>query len=142
LLAVHFGRRFQSPPGQFHANLVFTNDDTIFRQACRITGSPDVELIGPPDPMFGAISFVPTARGTPATITLRPGQDAHAVLTWLPWEPGNANRWAPSYARIVVRTNHGQSIPVALPWRFGTVLRQDGATHSGTFVGPIAPKSA
>jgi len=72
-------------------------------------------------------------------VTLRPRQSAHTVLTWLPWEPGDPDRWTPGYVRVVVRTNRGDSIPVALPWRFGTVLRQDGATHPGTYVGPITP---
>lgn len=72
-------------------------------------------------------------------MTLHPRQSAHAVLTWLPWRPGNADRWTPGYMRVVVRTNRGESIPVALPWRFGAVLRQDGATHPGTYVCPVVP---
>jgi hypothetical protein len=28
-------------------------------------------------------------------------------------------------------------VALALPWRYGSVLRQDAATHPGTYIGPI-----
>ena len=92
-----------------------------------MSGFPDVELIGPNDPTFGSIYFVPDQAGRSESLALRPGQRAHAVLTWLP------GPWKPGYIRVVV----GRSIPTALPWRFGGVLRQDAATHPGTYVGPV-----
>jgi hypothetical protein len=105
-------------------NLVFRNAGST---ACRVSGFPDVELIGPKDPTFGSIYFVPDQAGRSESIALRPGQRAHAVLTWLP------GSWKPGYVRVVV----GRSIPTALPWRFGGVLRQDAASHPGTYVGPV-----
>ncbi len=137
-LALKFGARSEGPPGQFHIDLVVVNTDNVTNASCRVSGFPDVELIGPIDPMFGSIYFVPDQAGRSESVTLRPGLRAHAVLTWLPWSKGNVSpRWVPGYVRVVVRTNRGLSFAMALPWRFGSVLRQDAATHPGTYVGPI-----
>ena len=40
-VSLKFGKRWQSPPGQFHLNLVFVNNDVA---ACRLSGWPDVEF--------------------------------------------------------------------------------------------------
>lgn len=137
-LALKFGARSEGPPGQFHVNLVLVNTDKLTNTSCRVSGFPDVELIGPVDPIFGSIYFVPDQAGRSESVTLRAGQRAHAVLTWLPWWSGNVGRrWAPGYVRVVVRTSRGSSFAMALPWRFGSVLRQDAATHPGTYIGPI-----
>jgi hypothetical protein len=133
-LTLKFGGRSQGPSGQFHINLVFVNntDDA----PCRLTGFPEVELIGPVYPIFGSIYELPDQAGRSQAVMLRPGQSAHALLTWLPASSGN-RRWVPGYIRVVVPTNRGPSLPMALPWRYGSVLRQDAATHPGTYIGPI-----
>jgi hypothetical protein len=46
-----------------HVNLVFVNDDGITNTACRISGYPDVELIGPTYPSFGTIYSLPQSAG-------------------------------------------------------------------------------
>ncbi len=126
-LTLKLGARSASS-GQFHANLVLANRFTT----CRLHGFPNVELIGPVDPTFGSIYVLPRQAGDSRRVTLRPGQRAHAVLTWL-----KGGRWTPGYVRVVVPTSSGASVPMAVPWRFGPVLRQDAATHPGTYVGPI-----
>lgn len=132
-LTLKFGGRSEGPTGQFHLKLVIVNHDVA---ACRVLGYPDAELIGPVYPTFGSIYVLPRQTGRTETVTLRVGESAHAVLTWLP--PSDPrDRWVPGYVRIVVSTMRGPSFAMALPWRFGPVLRQDAATHPGTYVGPI-----
>ena len=137
-LKLKYGSRSESPPGQFHLNLVFVNNDTVTKTACRLSGFPDVELIGPAFPTFGSIYALPRQARRATSVTLRVGQSAHAALTWLP-SSRRRDRWVPGYVRVVVRTDRGPSLALALPWRYGSVLRQDAATHPGTYVGPIRP---
>lgn len=134
LLTLKFGARSQGPSGQFHLNLVFVNngEDT----PCRLKGFPEVELIGPLYPMFGSIYELPDYAGQSQSVTLRPGESAHARLTWFPASSGD-RRWVPGYIRVVVPTNRGPSFAMALPWPFGSVARQDAASHPGTYIGPI-----
>jgi hypothetical protein len=137
-LKLKYGSRSEGPPGQFHLKLVVVNNDTVTNTACRLSGFPDVELIGPVYPTFGSIYVLPEQAGRSTSVTLRAGQSAHAVLTWLP-SSSRGGRWVPGYVRVVVRTGRGPSFAMALPWRYGSVLRQDAATHPGTYVGPIRP---
>jgi hypothetical protein len=64
------------------------------------------------------------------------------MLTWLSSQAGSGTRWTPGYIRVVVHTDRGASLPMALPWPFGTVLRQDSSTHPGTYVGPVSRGAA
>jgi uncharacterized protein DUF4232 len=135
VLSLRFGARTQAPPGQFHVVLDFVN--TGFGN-CRLTGYPEVELIGPPDPLIGSLYALPNQKASTTTVVIRPNLVAHAVLTWLPPDV-KSEHWTPGYIRVVVPTKDGPSYPTALPWRFGKVLRQDGATHPGTYIGPVRP---
>ncbi len=135
-LTLKFGVRSEGPPGQFHVNLVFA--DTPYEAPCRISGFPEVELIGPVYPMFGSIYALLDQAGHSQSTVLRSGETAHAILTWLP-PSTRRDRWVPGYIRVVVPTNRGPSFAMALPWRFGPVLRQDAATHPGTYIGPLRP---
>jgi Protein of unknown function (DUF4232) len=135
LLTLKLGLRSEAPPGQFHVNLVIVNAGLF---ACRVHGWPDVELIGPVVPVFGSVYQLPQAAGRKATVDLRPGQSVHSILTWLPPAEPTA-RWVPGYVRVTVPTSAGPSFAMALPWRYGPVLRQDAATHPGTYVGPLQP---
>jgi hypothetical protein len=138
-LALRLGSRFQGPAHQFHVDVIVENAATAYTApSCRVFGWPEVELIGPVDPVFGSIYELPPQSGASTPVMLKVGKSAHAVLTWLASPPASSSRWTPGYIRVVVRTNRGQSLPMALPWPFGTVLRQDGATHPGTYVGPMA----
>jgi hypothetical protein len=137
-LTLKFGKRWESPPGQFHVNLVFVHYQ--YDTPCRLSGFPDVELIGPVYPSLGSLYVLPDQAGHAEGVTLRARQSAHAVLTWLPASL-RSERWVPGYIRVVVPTNRGQSFAMALPWRFGSVLRQDAATHPGTYVGPLRPRA-
>jgi hypothetical protein len=131
-LKLAYGSRSQGPPGQLHVDLTFVNQGPT---SCRLSGFPDVELIGPVYPDYGSIYVLSRQAGGVQTVTLPPGGRAHAELTWLP-SSGNGS-WVPGYVRVVVPTGAGASFPLALPWRYGPVLRQDAATHPGTYVGPV-----
>jgi hypothetical protein len=133
-LTLKFGKRVAEPgSNQFKVTLVFINDSGV---VCRVSGFPDVELIGPVYPMFGSIFELPRQVLKGEAFTLRSGSRAHATLTCLP-SSGRADRWLPGYIRVVVPTTTGPSFAMALPWRYGPVLRQDGATHPGTYIGPV-----
>jgi len=135
-LRLRFGSHSEQPVGQFRVSLVFVNGR--YEAPCRVSGFPDVELIGPVYRTHGSIYGLPDQVGRSRSAVLQPGQSAHAVLTWL--RPSRrADRWVPGYIRAVVPTNRGPSLPMALPWHFGAVLRQDAATHPGTYVGPLRP---
>jgi hypothetical protein len=133
-LTLKSGARQTGPPGQYHLNLVFVDRGPT---RCRLRGWPSIELIGPDDPSFGAIYVIPRRSGSSGNVVLSVGAAAHAALTWLP--PSEGRPWVPGYLRAVVPTASGESLPMAVPWRFGPVLRQDAATHPGTFVGPVQP---
>ena len=144
LLQLTYGREWQDPRQQFHVDLVVTDVD----QNCKavLFGVPDVELIGPPndgDTAYpGAIYWVSEAGSTGSRVPLGRGGKAHFTLTWLPWNGGapvNGRSWVPGYVRVVINSAGGPSEPAALPWPYGSVLRQDAATHSGTYAGPIVP---
>ena len=137
ILTLRIGARSESPPGQFHADLIFENKK-IWNTSCRLSGFPDVELIGPVAPVYGSLYELPDQSGRSESVTLRPGSSAHALLTWLPSSSVRGS-WTPGYVRVTVPTGSGTSDPMALPWRFGSVLRQDAATHPGSYIGPIRP---
>lgn len=132
-LSLELGRRSGTSPGQFHLDLVFVNRGDA---GCRLAGWPDVELIGPDDPTFGSIYVLPRQSGRREAVTLPAGESAHATLTWLP-PSDHLRRWVPGYLRVVVPTASGPSVPMAVAWGRGAVLRQDRATYPGTYIGPI-----
>lgn len=133
-LTLSYGTRSEAPSGQFHLNLVFANNPSD--TPCRVFGFPKVELIGPIYPTFGSIYVLPDQAGASQSVILRPGQTAHSLLTWLPGS-SSGHRWIPGYIRVVVPSSRGGSFAMALPWRYGSVLRQDGASHPGTYIGPV-----
>lgn len=146
LLACELTMKLGAPEGtsQRHLELVFTDSKPLVPSSspCRVSGWPQVELIGPKYPLYGTIYTLPRQSGSAQTVNLKPGESARATLTWLPPEGGPNPRWTPGYIRVVVKTDRGQSPPMALPWPYGAVLRQDDATYPGTYIGPITPDPA
>ena len=144
LLKLTYGTKWQDPSQQFHVDLVVTNVD----QNCNavLFGVPDVELIGPPnggDTAYpGTIYWVSEIGSTGSHVRIEPGGKAHFTLTWLQWNGGspvNGRPWVPGYVRVEFNSTGGPGEPAALPWPYGSVLRQDAATHPGTYAGPIVP---
>jgi hypothetical protein len=116
--------------GQRHTTVVWTNTST---SDCVMDGFGGVDLQGPDDPM-GSTYSLPRSSATPQSFTLAPGHTAHTTITWLP--PQDGPGWTPT-TLLVTPPNETRS--ARLDWPGGAVLRQDGATHPGTYIGPVSP---
>jgi len=92
-------------------------------------GFPGVDLVN-----SGEQWSLRRAGTTPRTVTVAAGASAHFTITYLVWHSGDSAAFKPT---TVVITAPNQRTSYDLPWRFGPVLRQDGATHPGTFVDPV-----
>ena len=110
---------------QMHFAVILTN---ISPQSCTLQGYPGVDLVGPDGPTYS----LPRQSGDPQPLTLAPGASASSRLTFLP----TPNGWVP---RTIVVTPPDAATPLETPWIPGgiAVLRQDGATHPGTYIGPL-----
>jgi Protein of unknown function (DUF4232) len=120
-------------PGSFHQihfALILTN---ISSQSCALQGYPGVDLFGPDDPMWGPDYRLPQQVGDPHLLTLAPGASASSRLTFLPDPPSG---WVPRTIAVTLPNTPGQ---LETPWIPGgiAVSRQDGATHPGTYIGPL-----
>jgi hypothetical protein len=116
--------------GQRHTAVVWTNTS---RTACVMNGFGGVDLQGPDDPM-GPTYSLPRTSETPQSFSLAPGQAAHTTITWLP--PQDGPGWTPT---TILATPPNETRSARLDWPGGAVLRQDGATHPGTYIGPVSP---
>lgn len=116
--------------GQRHTTVVWTNTST---SGCLMDGFGGVDLQGPDDPM-GRTYSLPRTSATPESFTLAPGHAAHTTITWLP--PQDGPGWTPT---TILATPPDETRSARLDWPGGAVLRQDGATHPGTYIGPVSP---
>ncbi len=96
---------------QIHFDVTLTNTSP---ESCALQGYPGVDLIGPDDPSWGPVYSLPRQDVEAAPLTLAPGASASSRLTFLPTPDG----WIPGGI---------------------AVLRQDGASHPGTYIGPLRP---
>lgn len=110
---------------QIHFAVILTN---ISAQSCTLQGYPGVDLVGPDGPTYS----LPRQIGDPRPLTLAPRASASSRLTFLPTPDG----WVP---RTIVVTPPDATTQLETPWIPGgiAVLRQDGATHPGTYIGPL-----
>ena len=118
---------------QMHFDLILTN---VSAQACSLQGYPGVDLVGPDDPMWGPTYSLPRESGDPRPVTLAPGTSASSRLTFLP--VADTDGWVPD---TIVVTPPDATTQLETPWIPGriTVMRQDGATHPGTYIGALHP---
>ncbi len=114
---------------QMHFTLILTN---VSQESCTLRGYPGVDLVGPAYPADGPTYTLPRRSGNPQPLTLAPGASASSRLTFLPTPDG----WVP---RTIVVTPPDATTQLETPWIPGgiAVLRQDGATHPGTYIGPL-----
>jgi hypothetical protein len=117
--------------GQRHTTIVWTNTSSA---PCGIAGFGGVDLKGPNDPTFGPTYSLPRDSSTPTPFVLQAGQAAHTVITWIP--PQDGPGWTPTGMLV---TPPDETRSAELPWPGGAVLRQDGATRPGTYIGPVLP---
>ncbi|MCD2192191.1 DUF4232 domain-containing protein [Actinomycetospora endophytica] len=114
--------------GQRHTTIVWTNASS---STCTMFGYGGVDLKGPPDPQTDTYSLPRQTSEQPAPVRLAPGDEAHTVITW---SPSGTTRWTPT--KILI-TPPDETHSAVLDWPGGAVVRQDGATHPGTYLGPI-----
>jgi len=111
---------------QMQATVALTNNSG---HACSMYGFPGVDLVN-----SGEQWSLRRAGATPHTVTVAGGASAHFIITYLVWHSGDSAAFKPT---TVVITAPNQRNSYDLPWRFGPVLKQDGATHPGTFIDPV-----
>ena len=112
--------------GQMQAVVALTNKSG---HACSMRGFPGVDLVN-----SGEQWSLQRDKSTPQTVTVAGGASAHFTITYLEWRNGDSAAFTPTMAIITAPNQHSS---YDLPWRFGAILKQDGATHPGTFIGPV-----
>ena len=137
-LSVSLGapKKHDDSSGQVDVPVTFKNTST---HNCGLYGLPEVSLLGPDDPNGATYQLVGTDNGVQRN-EVEPGRTATATITVL--QPGNGSvgsmgstSWTPTRAQI---TPPAQSQPLTVDWTPRiAVLRQDSATHPGSFVNGI-----
>jgi hypothetical protein len=129
-------KEHQDAAGQFDVPLKYTNTSS---HSCALHGVPGVDLVGPDDPNGTTYHLTRTDNGVAMNV-VTPGQSATATVTVLTQTPGavdssGSTDWTPAK---LVTIPPGQTQPLTLAWPSSlTVMRQDSATHPGSFVNGI-----
>ncbi|WP_406435556.1 DUF4232 domain-containing protein [Streptomyces sp. NBC_00631] len=121
------GKAAYSAPGeQIPVTVLMTNTSDA---TCSLQGFPSVDLKAGSDtwPLLHS-------SGAANLVSLAPGTSARFVITYISWEQGSG---AEFQATSAVITPPGATTSVTLPWPGSSILRQDSATHPGTYVGPV-----
>ncbi|MFG2602134.1 DUF4232 domain-containing protein [Streptomyces sp. NPDC048514] len=116
------------------ATLLFTN---VGRRTCTVQGHPGVDLVTASGDTWSIAWQKTTAR----KVTLRPGVATMAELTFLPVGPTSGapdqKPFLPTNVKVTP-PDTTTTASLAWPWQDIAVLRQDGATHPGTYIGTVA----
>lgn len=99
--------------------------------SCTMNGYPGVDLVAGDGQTW---SLVRQTSVAPHAVTVRPGASTSFVITYLPYTPGSGQAFD---VKTIVITPPNETTSVRIPWEFQPVLLQDGATHPGTYVGPV-----
>lgn len=125
-----------TPTQQYQASVVLTN---ISAAPCTLRGFPGVELIGPAS--NGSTTYDPVRQvEAPSPVLVGPGLNAVAALTAVPGpdlcDAGTA--WVPYDLHV---TPPDETTYLDAPWAMPASVDncQGGATHPGTFIGPLHP---
>jgi hypothetical protein len=97
--------------------------------ACTLQGFPGVDLKS-----SGGSWSLTRSSAAPKKVTLAAGSSATFTITFLPWSQGSGTEFK---ATSVVVTPPNETTSATLAWPGGSVLLQDGATHPGTYTGPV-----
>ncbi|WP_405917763.1 DUF4232 domain-containing protein [Streptomyces sp. NBC_00728] len=97
--------------------------------ACTLQGFPGVDLKS----SSGSWSLTRSSVA-PKKVTLPAGSSATFTITFLPWTQGSGTEFK---ATSVVVTPPNETTSATLAWPGGSLLLQDGATHPGTYTGPV-----
>lgn len=116
--------------GQTRASVYLTN---ISRHTCSIIGFPGVDMVG--DRANDGTWSLTRSSMSPTKILLKPSDTTNFSITLLPTTAPGAETFEPGLVRI---TPPDEKTQFALKWPWGgSIVRQDAATHPGTFVNPV-----
>ncbi|MBK3580695.1 DUF4232 domain-containing protein [Streptomyces sp. MBT65] len=118
--------KVSSSDDQQHLAVVLKNKTSA---ACTIQGFPGVDLKS-----SGGSWSLTRSGATPKKVTLAAGSSATFTISFLPWTQGSGTEFK---ATSVVVTPPNETTSATLTWPGGSVLLQDGATHPGTYTGPV-----
>jgi hypothetical protein len=130
-LDVALGAIKQTVNTQYQVPIVFTN---VSAQPCSLLGFPGTE--------FGAGGALPVdlvrTPAKPVRVNLVPRGQAHAVLTFLTGPDPSCDAGGPWIPSTLTVTPPDDTTSVQIPWPGGSVDDcQTGATHPGSFIGPV-----
>ncbi|MFE9123688.1 DUF4232 domain-containing protein [Streptomyces sp. NPDC007172] len=128
--AVAPGSGARSKGSQGAVTITLTNKGA---KSCAMKGYPGVDLVGGPTRW----SLPRQTSESPSTVTVRPGATTTFVIFYLPFDQGDGQEFRP---KSIVITPPNETHSHTLPWTYSSVLLQDGATHPGTYVGPVGSK--
>ncbi|MEU7791261.1 DUF4232 domain-containing protein [Amycolatopsis sp. NPDC049159] len=118
-------------PGQYDLPLTYRNTTN---HTCGLYGVPGVDLAGPDDPAFGPVYHLTRVDNGVKYNEVTPGTTASATITVVKpadgeptWTPSRLNTIPPGSTKALTA-----DWPADLP-----VLRQDAATHPGSYVNGI-----
>jgi hypothetical protein len=132
-LAVSLGKPAEKTgaPGQFDVPLTYRNTSD---HTCGLYGVPGVDLVGPDDATFGPVYHLPRVDNGVKYNEVPAGTTASATITILTPSEGGAS-WTPTKLDTIPP---GQTEALTADWPADLpVLRQDAATHPGTYVNGI-----
>jgi predicted small secreted protein len=136
---------FQVDPGgeaadasaQGKVTITLTNKGTA---PCSLKGYPGIDLMSAPGDTW---SLTRQTSAKPKALTLDPGGDVYFTITYLPYSAEGNTKDAEFKAATITLTPPGETESKDLPWPHKTpLLKQDAATHPGTFVGPVTDEPA
>ncbi|MER6078210.1 DUF4232 domain-containing protein [Streptomyces sp. NPDC001833] len=112
---------------QKHAVVALTNKSG---HSCTMYGFPGVDLVN-----SGQKWSLQRTNATPKRVTLANGASTNFAITFLvPAQGDSSTTFTPT---TVVVTAPNQRTSFDLSWHGGAVVLQDGATHPGTYIGPV-----
>jgi len=101
--------------------------------ACAMKGFPGVDLVGVANGQPNYSWSLARSSARYAQVTLKPGGTAHFDLMYLPYASGGGTGF--TVVKLVL-TPPNTFTQAQVTWS-QNVLLQDGATHPGTFIGPV-----
>lgn len=102
--------------------------------ACALQGFPGVDIVSKSGTHW---SLARQSKST-GKVTLKPGAKASFEITYLPFDSTNSGGSVAFHAASIVVTPPDETHSSTLKWDgFADVMDQSGATHPGTYVGPV-----
>jgi hypothetical protein len=118
-------------PGQYDIPLTYRNTSD---HTCGLYGVPGVDLVGPDDATFGPVYHLPRVDNGVKDNEVPAGTTASATITVLKAAAGEP-AWKPAKLNTIPP---GQTTALTAKWPADLpVLRQDAATHPGSYVNGI-----